>query len=65
MKIPKMTRRDFIKATALSGTAVAATLVVKDAIDDKKTADLADLEVVEEAPAMTCLDLVKAMQQKS
>jgi anaerobic selenocysteine-containing dehydrogenase len=62
----KLTRRDFIKATAAVAAVTTAGLAAKEVIEEEKAeASLGDLEVVQAAPQLSCLDILKGVQPKS
>lgn len=65
MKKIDISRRDFLKGTAVTTVAAAAALAGKEVSDSQYAeASMADLKVAEESAKLSCLDYINSMKKQ-
>jgi anaerobic selenocysteine-containing dehydrogenase len=65
MKKIDLSRRDFLKGTAVTTVVAAAALVGKEVSDSQHSeASMADLEIAEEPAKLSCLDYISSLKKQ-
>lgn len=65
MKKIDLSRRDFLKGTAVTTVVAAAALVGKEVSDSQHAeASMADLEIAQEPAKFSCLDYINSLKKQ-